>query len=307
MTLADLVNVVCTKMHRIDAESQAEAKVYLKARYRMMWDSRPWKDALAVMDLGNSGERTIILPGVVDRILAVRWNRLTIESEHLVTVFLTDPQKFDSISNALSYSIIAPSGVEISPGGHQVMMFSDSASAQFTVAIHGIKDNVEKREMISISGANNSTSVNEYDEIFSLSKTSTTYGLTVKNAAYSTTILELKPGETSKSHQRIMLHATPIDARNVFILYKRRCPDLINDSDATQITGFDNALIAAGISDMLESQRHYGKAQMKAQEAGILAQAAADLDTHQQANIIRIIPWEGFDSGESELPGKGYL
>ena len=307
MTLSDLVTLVCTKMHRTDAESQAEAKVYLKARYRMIWDSRPWKDALAVMDVGDISLRTITLPGVVDRILAVRWNRMTIEAEHLVTIFLTDPQRFDSISNPLSYSLIAPSGVEVCPDGEQLTMYSDSASAQFTVAIHGMLGSVEQREVVAISGASNSTSVNSYDEIHSLSKTSTTNALTVKNAFTATTLVALQAGETSKSHQRIMLHSTPTDAKNVFVLYKRRCPELIADSDATELSGIDNALVAAGITDMLEGQRHFGKAQVKAQETGILVQAAADLDTHQSANIIRIIPWDSAVDESPGLPGKGYL
>ena len=58
---------------------------------------------------------------------------------------------------------------------------------------------------------------------------------------------------------------------------------------------------------MLEAQRHYGKAQMKAQEAGVLTQAAADLDTHQSANIIRIIPWDSVADEDPGLPGRGYL
>ena len=306
MTLGELVTLACTKMHRVDAESQAEMKVYLRARYRMIWDSRPWKDAIDVMDAGDEGDQEVILPCIVDRVLAVRWNRITLDSEQLITIFLTDPQRFDSISNPLTYSIIPPSGVAVSPAGERLLMFSDS-TANFTVAIHGLLGTIEKKEQVAVAGGGASSSVNAYDEILSLSKSSRTNDLTVKNLATNETIINLRSEETSKPHQRLMLHSAPTEARNVFILYKRRCPELVNDSDATELSGVDNALLASGIADMLEAQRHYGKAQMKAQEAGILTQAAADLDTHQQANTIRIIPWEGFDSGEGDLPGKGYL
>ena len=306
MTLAELVELGCTKMHRTDIESQNEIKVYLRSRYRMLWDSRPWRDALAVMDVGDSTLQTIILPPVVDRILAVRWNRAMITPDHLVTAFLTDPSSFDSISNPINYSIISPSGVGVSPDGEQLDMFSESANANFTVAIHGLQGNVERRETIAISGANLSTSLEAYDVVHSLSKSSTDYGLTVRNAYNAMILLELKPEETSKSHQRIMLHSVPSEARNVFVLYKRRCPDLINDGDATELSGIDNALLAAGISDMLEGQRHYGKASMKAQESGLLTQAAADLDVHQSANIIRIIPWDAGGDDSDSLSGKGY-
>jgi hypothetical protein len=305
MTFGELVELACTKMHRIDAESVAEMRVYIKARYQMMWDSRPWKDALRVITLDPTVQREVILPAVVDRILCVRWGRHLLDPEHLITIFLTNPSLFDQTTNPQSYSVISPSGVEASPEGHKVSLFSDSANASFTVTIHGMGGNTEIKELIAISGTTSTTSVNAYTEIFGLSKTSDEFCLTVIDAYNANTLLDLWDEETSRMHQRIMLHTTPAEAQGIFILYKRRCNDLVNDSDVIQIRGLDNPLLAAGVSDMLEAQRHYGKAQIKAQEASILTQAAADLDVNQQANIIRIIPWDG-GGDDNEVGGKGY-
>jgi hypothetical protein len=307
MTFGEIVTLACTKLHRTDVESRDEMKVYVKARYQMIWDSRPWKDTLRVITLEPTAERHVILPPTVDRIICVRWGVRLLDPDHLVTIFLSDPQLFDQVTAPHSYSIVGPSGVEVAPAGEQMLLFSDSANANFIVTIHGMLGNVEQKEQVAISGANNSTTVNSYDEVFGLAKDDTTYGLTVKNADTLETLLELWPAESSRMHQRIMLHTTPGgDAQGIFILYKRRCNDLVNDSDAIQIRGIDNPLLAAGIADMLEAQRHYGKAQLKAQESGILAQAAADLDVHQQANMIRLIPWDSGEGGEG-LGGKGYL
>ena len=306
MTFGELVELACTKMHRIDEESKAEMRVYLKARYQMLWDSRPWKDALRLITVPSTAAREVILPAMVDRIICVRWGLQLLDPDHLVTIFLSDPNRFEQTTNPQSYSIISPSGVEVSPGGQRVKMFSDSAAALMTVTIHGRLGNVEEKELVSISGATTVTSVNYYDDIFGLSKDSSTYCLTVKNASSNAEILFLWDEETSRMHQRIMLHTTPAEAKSIYILYKRRCNTLINDSDVIEVKGLDNALLAAGISDMLEGQRHYGKAAMKAQESSVLTQAAADGDTHQQANIIRIIPWDG-GGDDSELGGKGYL
>jgi hypothetical protein len=118
--------------------------------------------------------------------------------------------------------------------------------------------------------------------------------------------LFLETFETSRAHQRLHFHGTPQTADNVLILYKRKIRPLVNDSDGTEIGGIDNALLSAAIADMLEGQRQYAKAQLKAGEASQLASAAADLETNQSANIIRLIPWDSGFGTEGEASSKGY-
>ena len=71
------------------------------------------------------------------------------------------------------------------------------------------------------------------------------------------------------------------------ILYKRKCKDLINDSDSTEIEGFDNMVLAAAISDMREGERQISKAAAKAQEVAGLMQVAIDLEKEQSASMPR--------------------
>ena len=87
------------------------------------------------------------------------------------------------------------------------------------------------------------------------------------------------------------------------VMYKRRCKDLIHDSDSTEIEGFDNMILAAAISDMYEGARHLNKAASKVAEVQGLMQIAIDLEKEQSASMPRLIPDEGSWDG---APGKGY-
>ncbi len=309
MTLSEIADLACTKMHRTDAESVAEMKVYIRARYRMVWDSRPWKDTLGLMTISATSDRTIILPIVANRVLALRWSTSVLDPDQLITVFMTDSTRFDEISNPISYSMIAPSGVEVSPAGQQIRINAGESDASYSVSIHGLLGNEEVREIVSVAGMVDHTSVNSYDEIISLAKTSSAYSLTAKRLDTLATILTLPAQETARQYQRIYFHSTPTEAKSTFLIYKRRCHELLNDADSTEIIGVDNGLLSYAISDMLESQRQFTKAATKAQEAGVLIQAAADLEMHQQGNIVRIIPWDSYETSwdEGSAIKSGYL
>ena len=308
MTLAEIAELVCTKVHRTDAESVAEAKVSIRARYKMIWDSRPWKDTLGLMTIAASDDRTLILPIAVSRVLALRWSTSVLDPDQLITIFMTDSTRFDEISNPISYSMISPSGVEVSPAGARVQLFSDASDASFSVSIHGLLGNVDTRETVAIAGASTHNSTNSYDEIISLAKTNLTNGLTVKNYTTGDTILTLPAKEAFRQYQRVLFHSTPTEEEETFLIYKRRCNDLTSDSDATEIFCIDNALVAFAIADMHEAQRQFTKATAKAAEAGVLIQAAADNETHQQANVIRIIPWDfNVTSLDDSSIKQGYL
>jgi hypothetical protein len=305
MTLSGLADLVCAKMHRTDDESRAEAKKYIASRYQMLWESRPWRDALGMLTLTAEPGHTLILPALVDRVLSVRrGDSATLQHETLSSMFLLDPSRFESVGEPVSFSIIEPSAVASSPGGGQVTLSSTDGDADFTVTIRGTLGTAEKTERLTISGSTPAESVHAYDVILSLSKSSTSSDLIVINAD-ADEILSLYTWETSRSHQRLHFHSTPSSSSPLLILYKRKFKPLVADSDATEITGIDNAVLSAALADMLEGQRQFAKAQVKAGEASALAAAAADQETNQSANIIRIIPWDsGFET--HDIGTKGY-
>lgn len=309
MTVIELIDLICAKIHRTDVETREEARTYLSARYQMIWNSRAWRDTLNLLTLPTSSNQVIILPSIVDRIICVRWGSdLTLNTESLITMFLINPAEFNSISSPSNFSIISPSALSITPAGAKLLVVSDDAAASFSVSIRGIRSNVEKYETIAVSGAGTITSEHEYDEVFSLSKSSTENALTVKSDADMSTLLTLPTYESSLLHQRIHLFTTPSEAKTQFAIIKRKPNRFSLDSDSTEISGIDNGLLAAAEADMYEGQRQFAKAQMKGSEAGALIQAVTDLETAQSANMPRLIPWDGGGNDDwYELGGKGYL
>lgn len=305
MTLAQLTNLVCLKCHRTDDQSRTEAQAYIKARYEMMWDSRLWRDSLGLLTVTAPATQTIIMPALAARVVSARWGDVTtLQNEQLGTMFYLDPAKFDTIGQPASFSIIAPSAVEVAPGGQKLSLFSSDDNAAYTVTVRGLLGNTDQTERVTLSGQSSIPTTNDYDQILSLSKDSEEYDLFVENED-GDTLLSLETWETSRAHQRLHFHSTPDASDSLLILYKRKLKPLVNDSDATEISGIDNALLSASIADMLEGQRQYAKAQLKAGEASSLAKTAVDLEQNQSANIIRMVPWDsGF--GEGDVSTKGY-
>ena len=308
MTLFELVDGACAKLHRNDNETQLEAKKYARYRYQMIWNSRPWRDALNLMMLPLSDDQIIYMPGICDRVVCVRWGLdSNLFPKQLIDMFIENPSEFEEITSPSNFSLISPSGLAASPAGEKLIMSSNNENASFIVGLRGIWQNNQVTEQVAVEGGSTSTSQFSYDEVFSLAKNSSAFPLNVKNEISLTNLLDLTAEETHLLHQRIHLFVTPIEAKTQFAIYKRRCNQLIYDSDSVEISGIDLGLQAAIESDLLEGQRQYGKAQMKGSEAGALIQAAADMETHQSAHIIRMIPWDGGGDDTWELTGKGYL
>lgn len=294
MTLSELATLVCTKCHRTDDSSVEEAKTYLKSRYRMLWDSRPWRDSIGMISLGSSSvSQVTTLPAIVDRVMAIRWgSESNLLPQSLGAIFQIDPALFDRTGTPASFSLIAPSGVSSSPGGNPVFVSSSDPSASFKVSIRGAFNGNPKSEVIQVAGTSQLSSVNNYDEIYSLSKSSTSSALSVLDSSLAKTILSLESWETSRSFQRIHFDVIPESADSCLILFKRTFRPLVNDSDSPELTGIDNALLASAIADMLEGQRQYGKAQIKMQEASMMATQMADMERHQSASASQLIPWD---------------
>lgn len=300
MTLSELSDLVCTKVHRTDAQSVAEAKTYIRARYRMLWDSRPWRDAIGMITVpAESVSRITILPGIIDRVMSVRWgDSNTLLPADLGTIFSVDPAMFERSGEPATFSIISPSAVEVSPGGGKITVLSSDSNASFKVTVRGIRGTAEKSEVITTSGTGEVESVNEYDEILALAKASSNMDLTVKKSSGGEHVLFLESDESARQFQRLHFHVTPDSGRALLILFKRRFRPLNQDSDSTELVGIDNALVAAAIADMQEGQRQFGKAQMKMQEAGALASAVADMERHQSASVATLVPWDAAMSPE---------
>ncbi|HEY8904278.1 MAG TPA: hypothetical protein VIM48_11240 [Chthoniobacterales bacterium] len=291
MTLIELSNLVCLKVHRNDDASIAEAKAYLRARYEMIWNSYLWRDTLCeVLIPANDVDQVMILPGIVDRVVNVLWDARPLAVESLQIVYRAEPMRINAPGDPGKFAILAPSGVSVSPDDSQLRFTADSENAFGKVSVRGLRGTEELSETVALNGMGYVFTANSYTDVLSLSKDSTDYALHVTDVAENP-LLDLDAAETSRAFQRISLISQPVSTdKTVSVLAKRRVRPLINDSDATELSGIDNALLALGIADMLEGQRQYAKAQAKMQEASSLVDQMTCLEREQSASVLRIVP-----------------
>jgi hypothetical protein len=101
---------------------------------------------------------------------------------------------------------------------------------------------------------------------------------------------------------QIKLVPTPNQDGTLFVLGKRQSPirqfgenTTINNDQAFEIRGIENALMAFTEGDLLEYSRQYGKAQAKFGEAAAHVGTMKDMERGQQQQISRIIPDSLYD------------
>jgi hypothetical protein len=226
----------------------------------------------------------------------------------LFTVLSIDPNRFDQEGEPISFSVISPSGVLASPGGSTISLSTTDASPSFSVSVYGSYNGEELSETVSISGMGVVTSANNYDEIFSLSKTDILHNLSVARTDTATQILYLKPHENERIHQRLHFHSASLNQSTGLVLYKRAFRALINDSDSPDpIGGLETALLALAEADMYQAARQFTKKDNKLQEAVVAVAAMVDLERNQSANLTRIIPDISVTSGEIENSKEWYI
>jgi hypothetical protein len=85
----------------------------------------------------------------------------------------------------------------------------------------------------------------------------------------------------------LKVYPRPTVNTELFIIGKRICPGLINNSDISIIPNLDPAIIAYAYFDMLQRQRQYAKADIKRKEAQELEAVAWSVE-QQQANRPRM-------------------
>lgn len=314
MTKKELVDLVCVKMHRTDEPTRQEAAAYVRARYRIIYDSRIWNDTIDpplvlngtlfynefgvpitddegnILRSGIAGQ-VIILPFIVGLVISCRWETQAglLHVEEMAQQFRLHPETFESVGAPIGFSITSPSATTMSPGGGKISIYSTDTNARYSVSIRGNLGETDRSEVIRASGVSPVYSRYSYDHVASLGKDDTSFDLIVEDQSGGN-LLTLPANESSRLHQRIAFHSTPSNSGALAVLYKRRCRDLISDSDSVEISKIDNMLIAAAIGDMREGERQYGKASLKAQEVMGLMSTAISMEKEQSANNCRIIP-----------------
>lgn len=114
MTLIDLVNYICTKCGLLEAEDLAACRTFVSKRYELIYNSALWKDSLAGVDItvdptnADNAEGIVLLPEVIDRVVAVRTHCNPVQVRGLEDFYRVPYDKFMQKGSPWEFAILSP-------------------------------------------------------------------------------------------------------------------------------------------------------------------------------------------------------
>ena len=108
MTLDQISNQVCTKVHDTSSGAVAAAKTFAKNRYGMIWNSQVWKDSLATTTVPVSVDDSIVSVAntSLDLPVAVKLDTTAITPANYESAFVNSPDSFSGSGDTTAFIIL---------------------------------------------------------------------------------------------------------------------------------------------------------------------------------------------------------
>lgn len=327
MTLDEMAQMVCGKVRQSDAAALVKCKTYLRQRYKMIAQSELWKDLIFAlpftfdMTAETSGELfgpnwfsrdagVWHLPSSVDLVLGLRSSDVGLDVADNYQFFKTTLDEFEETGDPVKFYVeqrvvadLRGKMAEIEVDG---VTLANGAPDNQAYKVRYIDLDGEQQDFVGNFVAAGGESATFFPQMI-LSATR----MEGQQSAYFATggseiALAAGPRTAWKTYPTVRLVPRPTGDVALRALVKRKCIELESDSDAPEINGVDNALMAFAQVDMYERARQLGKAQVKGQEALALLQQLKTVAVAQESHRMQIVPYVGQVAGEvSDMEGKG--
>jgi len=319
MTLLELATFICGKLNQSEAEDVTACKGFLLRRAKMLWGSQLWKDSLVeftqvLTPTGYTNTSTwlptkgvLLLPPDIERVLAVRSDSQHLNVQRPEFFYRVDFNNFAAKGKQMDFVLLPPcvweweGDIQLS-ATYDSGTYPEDGAAAFTIDYLSADLVSVTRKQTTLGGFGGgflAYVTTQRLDAWSKVATDGDVGLGPTGEAVS---VSLEADETvARKRQRIRFTPVPdADSMTVRVLGKRVMPTFTDDNDDFGLTGGDNVLIAFAQADMLQRERHYGKAQEVQQEGALLLQDLIAQEVVQQAHNQRIMPEEGYGSTEFE-------
>jgi len=327
MTLAEMALFVGQKVRATDPDSLTVCKQFLARRYEMIWNDQLWKDAVVPFSFSlgpgapfyNLPNRTdsleagyFFFPEMVDRVIAVRSAAGGITVSDEPEYYRADLDAYAQTGTPANFLILPRCVTLFSTAAALALRLAVDADAGSTLHVTYL-DGLNERQ--NWSGALPSIDlVTVADSVLLVERVTkpTTTSVVVLYKGNDDDAVAAAYGLQAETSFRLCLPIRVLPAPTALTafkaLVKKRLAPFDNDSAVPELGGVDNCLIAFAQADMLERARQYGKAQLKAQEAGALLAQLIRMETLQQAHRQRVTPdVETVSGGDLDGgAGKGY-
>ncbi|PCJ80856.1 MAG: hypothetical protein COA57_14730 [Flavobacteriales bacterium] len=303
MTLAEMATEITENIGRTDSTTLAFAKRKLDLAYRLLWQSREWRDTLMSVtitlaeDSANTGQSfpEVVLPAMMEYPIVVRTSdNIELTPDSLLATYQTDPAAFDRIADPVSFAKIKSTGTSFRmPAAGIDLTVSAVGSGDTTkkLFIRGEYNGQEKREEITLSTSTQLTGFYDFIDLVNKEITLTDVTITENTNSGTDTLLA---HETELSCPRIHVHTIPTfttgDATVYYCIGKRKFPRMVLDQDQPMIRGLEAAIMAYAEADMWKKFKNFSKRDALLQEASGKASSLADGEENQLGGIRRIIP-----------------
>lgn len=176
LSLEQMTDHVAQVTGATDPASREAITMFLRRRWVMVWDAQLWDDSKVVLALATTAPE-VILPSWVSRVLAVKTtgaDSLALTPMEVGTLWAICPRAYEDEGDVQVYTELPPVGTHTHPDGKKLRFVSSAANDVSQVRIRGIYNGLLVDETLTLSGQSPITSVNYFDEVYTLSKKPTT-------------------------------------------------------------------------------------------------------------------------------------
>jgi hypothetical protein len=121
LTLDQISQFVCGKVGQTDAASLALCYTYVNMRFRMIYESFPWRDSQIIPTDVNTvpSQAHVLLPSGIDRVISIRCNGSMLEPTNSTQQLEINPTYFDTTGTPLYYEEYT----EVSDNSKRIRLF----------------------------------------------------------------------------------------------------------------------------------------------------------------------------------------
>lgn len=322
MNFVGMRDYICGQLGKTDSESARQCGLYLRARWREIWDSANWRDSSCVFVKALAPKRNVendqttgghlVLPSEIGEVIGVRLgdrqNGIALLGVQQVAIMQMNPNLFTGTGSPVMFSPLQSLATyEIAP--HEKLTFySSSADDDGEILIEGdyfdedlAPGNINyvperRRETIMLNGVTPVETEHEYDFVYTIGKAATTGTITCKSEGTATLMAQLYPEELSRQFVHLHLHMAETDATKfLYVLGKRQFPDLHNDLSVPLVKGIENALVALATADMWQRMRQMSKSAAMLQRGQTLLAQAMAAEQESSGVVPMLIPYPTAD------------
>lgn len=288
-----------------DADTIAKAKEFVADRYRDIWDRAPWKGALATVRKASTYPYNLLaLPYACDRLMGVRCGRRELQQTPLDIVMMGGYERFTETGDPSEYVQLAPAlwTSPTYPSGISTLRVTGDGLSPVKVTWTATNGEQYASTVTPPSGSylNVASNVVSLDHVSQDSAADVVFADSEGPIYY---VYSTYPNPIPL--QRILFTTTPSAAETYTLLFKRKCIELVADSDIPALNGVERTLLDYAHADMLEWIRQVAKAEIKRAEAEKSFELLRRSECWQEQTLRRVIPMEPGPSCR-EVVDSGY-